>query len=263
MNHPVVARSVLPEGPRDAMIRFIAEAPGEVEEALGRPLVGPTGLELRRAMKAAGVPSKPCCDDGCEQCRGLRRVFPEVLLGNTICWRPPNNDYSTVEQSARASCLANHLSPAPKGSITFLVGVHSLEAWDERFTVINGWRGSILVSDAGLVVPLLHPSGIMQGQWQLRPTLAWDIAGGLAAWRRWKSRGVVVELPVPGWPAHGPDLAIDIENDASGAVTMAGFSTDGKIAGTVLARDLRGLQPFMDSCERLYVEKYEKMKAGA
>ncbi len=48
-------RIVFGEGNADAALMLVGEAPGEVEERLGRPFVGPAGRLLDRALAAAGV----------------------------------------------------------------------------------------------------------------------------------------------------------------------------------------------------------------
>lgn len=44
-----------PEGSPDATVAVVAEAPGEDETIEGRPLIGRSGMELQRALDAAGV----------------------------------------------------------------------------------------------------------------------------------------------------------------------------------------------------------------
>ena len=48
-------RAVLGEGPIGATIAFVGEQPGDQEDRLGRPFVGPAGLMLDRAMVEAGI----------------------------------------------------------------------------------------------------------------------------------------------------------------------------------------------------------------
>jgi len=51
-------RAVLGEGPRHADIVFVGEQPGDMEDQLGRPFVGPAGQLLDRAMAEAGLDRK-------------------------------------------------------------------------------------------------------------------------------------------------------------------------------------------------------------
>ena len=61
------------EGPEDADVLFIGEAPGWHEDKQGRPFVGPAGKFLDELLAAAG----------------FKRT--DVYIGNVIKCRPPNN----------------------------------------------------------------------------------------------------------------------------------------------------------------------------
>jgi uracil-DNA glycosylase family protein len=52
---PGAARAVLGEGTVGASIAFVGEQPGDQEDRLGRPFVGPAGQLLDRAMSDAGI----------------------------------------------------------------------------------------------------------------------------------------------------------------------------------------------------------------
>jgi DNA polymerase len=52
---PGATRAVLGEGPVGASIAFVGEQPGDQEDRLGRPFVGPAGQLLDRAMSDAGI----------------------------------------------------------------------------------------------------------------------------------------------------------------------------------------------------------------
>jgi uracil-DNA glycosylase len=48
-------QTVFGEGPNDARIVLLGEKPGDQEDKLGKPFVGPAGLLLDRALQAAGL----------------------------------------------------------------------------------------------------------------------------------------------------------------------------------------------------------------
>ena len=52
---PGAARAVPGEGPEGAPIVFVGEQPGDEEDRVGRPFVGPAGRLLDRAMAEAGL----------------------------------------------------------------------------------------------------------------------------------------------------------------------------------------------------------------
>src|SRR5262245_32083753 len=57
---PGAKRAVLGEGPIGAAIAFVGEQPGDQEDRQGRPLVGPAGQLLDRAMAEAGIDRARC-----------------------------------------------------------------------------------------------------------------------------------------------------------------------------------------------------------
>lgn len=69
---------VAPELNQHGDILVIGEAPGEAEVQAGRPLVGPTGMELASALSAAGMT------------RG------KLSYTNVVCCRPPGNEMARV-----------------------------------------------------------------------------------------------------------------------------------------------------------------------
>jgi len=73
---------VLSDGPGDARLMLIGEAPGADEDRQGIPFVGPSGKLLNAMLESVG----------------LKRE--EVLISNTVFWRPPGNRTPTTQESA-------------------------------------------------------------------------------------------------------------------------------------------------------------------
>jgi probable DNA metabolism protein len=48
-------QTVFGEGPADAKVMFVGEQPGDQEDTIGRPFVGPAGQMMDRAMEEAGI----------------------------------------------------------------------------------------------------------------------------------------------------------------------------------------------------------------
>ncbi|MFH1016170.1 MAG: uracil-DNA glycosylase, partial [Chloroflexota bacterium] len=61
------------EGPEDAEIMFIGEAPGYNEDQQGRPFVGQAGMYLEKLLASIGLTRQ------------------QVYITNVIKTRPPNN----------------------------------------------------------------------------------------------------------------------------------------------------------------------------
>ena len=53
--YELATQTVFGEGPADAPAMFIGEQPGDQEDVIGRPFVGPAGQIMDRAMEEAGI----------------------------------------------------------------------------------------------------------------------------------------------------------------------------------------------------------------
>jgi probable DNA metabolism protein len=53
--HAAATQTVFGEGPAQAAVLFVGEQPGDQEDVIGRPFVGPAGQIMDRAMEAAGI----------------------------------------------------------------------------------------------------------------------------------------------------------------------------------------------------------------
>ena len=73
---------VLCDGPADASLIFIGEAPGAEEDRQGVPFVGPSGQLLNAILQSVG----------------LKR--DDVMISNTVFWRPPGNRTPTSPEAA-------------------------------------------------------------------------------------------------------------------------------------------------------------------
>jgi len=138
-----------PIGPKEARIAIVGEAPGEEEESTGVPFVGKTGQVLTKLLTQAGLSR------------------PDLYITNVIKYRPPGNrlenlhtigiDQLEEEEKTRQELKA--LNP----SVIIAVGGTALRA----ITGIQGitkWRGSILNWEGIKVIPTLHPSYLVRGQ---------------------------------------------------------------------------------------------------
>jgi uracil-DNA glycosylase family 4 len=153
---------------RKAHFAIVGEAPGEVEEAQGRPFVGPSGSELEKALRAAGA----------------RRG--DALITNTIACRPPENDIGGLlrkisklnkerdadnQIASPIDCCKPRLDAELKGYENFI----TLGATATR--ALTGSAASILAVRGGLqdfpatdelpakkVMPTVHPAFVLRAQ---------------------------------------------------------------------------------------------------
>ncbi len=143
------------EGPDNAEILFIGEAPGWHENQQGRPFVGPAGQFLEELLASIG----------------LKRS--DVYIANVIKCRPPNNrDPMPAEIEACAAFLDRQIEILqPKMIVT--LGRYSMSKFfaGESISRIHGnarKRGNILL------FPMYHPAAALH-QPALRKTIEADM----------------------------------------------------------------------------------------
>ena len=73
---------VLCDGPADARLMLIGEAPGADEDRQGVPFVGPSGQMLNAILASVGIARE------------------DVMISNTVFWRPPGNRTPTGQEAA-------------------------------------------------------------------------------------------------------------------------------------------------------------------
>lgn len=150
--HEYRSRGVPGEGPYDADIVVIGEAPGTRENALGQPFVGPTGKLLSTLFVHAGISRQ------------------DVFITNMVkCWPGPGNpDPSPDDVGACSRFLDRQLGwIQPRGILT--VGRISTAKFIE---IPKGGLGSIrgAIRPANLewgltyVMPIYHPSFLYREQ---------------------------------------------------------------------------------------------------
>lgn len=138
------------EGPVDANILFVGEAPGETENAQLKPFVGDSGALFTNCLGRNGV----------------RRE--EVRLANLFHHRPAQgNKFETI---LKEPLLQEHVKLLYKHILTHRPNViAALGAWPLWFLTgkkgIKKWRGSILTflgDETIKVIPTVHPAAVLR-----------------------------------------------------------------------------------------------------
>jgi DNA polymerase len=142
--HSYSKYAVSGEGPNDAKIMLIGEAPGRNEARLGRPFVGQSGKLLETMLDAAGLARN------------------EVYITNTVKHRPPEN---RTPLETEISACAIHLNAEWKRihpRVTVLVGGTASKAlFKVSATKANGlWRHDGTRTYVGMV----HPAYLLRGR---------------------------------------------------------------------------------------------------
>ncbi len=130
------------EGPIDAEVLFVGEAPGYHEDAQGRPFVGPAGRFLEELLESVG----------------LRR--DQVYITNVVKCRPPKNrDPDPTEIGAcfpyleRQSALLN-----PR--LIVALGRFSMARWFPGKSIMRIHGQAKRVGDR-MILPMIHPAAAL------------------------------------------------------------------------------------------------------
>jgi DNA polymerase len=144
------------EGPADAEIVFVGEAPGANEDKYGRPFIGGAGGLLEDLLKSVG----------------LKRT--DVYICNVIKCRPPGNrDPLPIEIEACRPWLDAQFGLL-KPLVVCTLGRFSMARWFAGSS-ISRIHGQAREVDGTWYLPLYHPAAALHQQ-ALRPTLFNDIA---------------------------------------------------------------------------------------
>lgn len=141
-------RAVPGEGPPDARIMFIGEAPGFHEDRQGRPFVGAAGKFLDELLASIG----------------LKRE--EVFIANVIKCRPPGNRDPRPEEIAACRPYLDRQIELIKPRIIVTLGRFSMARYfpGESITRIHGRPKR----DGGVIYyPMFHPAAALhQPRWR-------------------------------------------------------------------------------------------------
>jgi len=135
-------KAVPGEGPVNASIMFVGEAPGHVNDAEGRPFVGRGGMIFDSILRSIGV----------------RRS--DVYISNAVkCWPPDNRKPKPAEMKACASYLRKEIELiAP--SIIIAMGATAFHAITGKQIALRTEHGRIEFVNGIPVCAIFHPNGL-------------------------------------------------------------------------------------------------------
>src|SRR5512140_192347 len=139
------------EGPENAEIMFIGEAPGFHEDRQGRPFVGAAGKQLDELLATIEIKRE------------------QVYIGNVIKCRPPQNRDPQPEELAACKPYIDKQLELIKPKVVITISRFAMMRWfpDKKISEIHGKpkRFGDLV-----VVPMYHPAAALH-QPSLKATL--------------------------------------------------------------------------------------------
>ncbi|MBY0563426.1 MAG: uracil-DNA glycosylase [Hyphomonadaceae bacterium] len=161
--------TVFSDGRDDAPVLLIGEAPGKDEDEQGKPFVGRSGQLLDRMLAQIGL---------------SREV--NVLISNTIYWRPPGNRDPTQGEIVACLPFVERLIALVRPKLLILAGkaaAHTVLKREEGVTRLRGRRLNYTHPDLHAPVNsmvMLHPAYLLRQPQQKR--LAWADLLATEAW---------------------------------------------------------------------------------
>lgn len=152
--------TVFSDGVEDAPVLVIGEAPGKDEDEQGKPFVGRSGQLLDRMLAQVGLDRRS-----------------NILISNTIYWRPPGNRDPTPGESLACLPFVERLIAITRPKLLILTGKAAANTVLKREEAVTRLRGrQLLYTRDGLDLPvnvmvMLHPAYLLRQPQQKR--LAW------------------------------------------------------------------------------------------
>jgi DNA polymerase len=168
-------KTVPGEGPENADLMFIGEAPGYHENQQGRPFVGPAGQLLEELLASIGLNRR------------------DVFIGNVVKCRPPSNRDPQPDEIAACSGYLDEQIAIIRPKVIITLGRYSMARYfpGESISKVHGvarQRGDLTC------FAMYHPAAALH-QPALRQTLFRDMA---------KLPGIVAKASVEEAPAEQP-----------------------------------------------------------
>lgn len=128
----------------NAQVVFIGEAPGQKEDEVGEPFVGPSGKMLNQGLQSIGLQRE------------------DVFITNFLKYRPPKNrDPSGDEVPVSLGLLRKEIAIInPKVVVT--LGVFSTSLFFEQ-PHMGTLAGQAWIKRGHTVIPMYHPASVMYG----------------------------------------------------------------------------------------------------
>lgn len=244
-------------GPVPSQIALVGEAPGENEEAYGRPFVGEAGHELVRMLKEAGLDFKSCYATNVFKVRPPDTDRSNNDIQSFFVGRSSADHCTSLPPNGAGKFVRKQLEPHVRSLVNELVGVEAKLVIAFGNTALWGLLGRTGISKfvgtvhaptaerPFTVIPTYHPAAVLR-QYSFRTTAIANLkkAAGVA-----RSLGSGKTIPAVGQAqsaspfqvtinpsieqverfalvaAKAPEVAIDIETK-HGQIRTVGFAIE-------------------------------------
>jgi DNA polymerase len=137
---------VFGEGPENASLMMIGEAPGEEEAKSGRPFVGNSGRLLNKYLEEAGI------------------ARDKVYITNILKTRPPGNRKPKSAEIRQALPFLERQIQLVKPKMVICLGSTALHAIVDPKAKITELRGTWIERDSFKIMPTFHPSAVFRDE---------------------------------------------------------------------------------------------------
>lgn len=137
---------VFGEGPENASLMIIGEAPGEEEAKSGRPFVGNSGRLLNKYLEEAEI------------------ARDTVYITNILKTRPPGNRKPKNSEISQALPFLERQIQLVKPKIIVCLGSTAVQAIVDPKAKITELRGTWVERDSFKIMPTFHPSAVFRDE---------------------------------------------------------------------------------------------------
>jgi DNA polymerase len=142
------------EGPSDARLVVVGEGPGRVEDATGRPFVGPAGELLTKILAAIDLPRE------------------RVYICNVVKCRPPENRVPQFDEIAACLPYLHRQLELLRPKVILAMGSTAAQVLLDTKQSLGGLRNHIHRFRGIPVVVTYHPAALLRNPNWKKPT--WD-----------------------------------------------------------------------------------------
>lgn len=143
---------VFGEGNPSARIMVVGEGPGQEEDRLGRPFVGPAGQLLDKILAAGGFAR-----------------MEHTYIANIVKCRPPGNRIPTPSERADCLPLLHRQIEIADPAVILLLGATALQGLVKPEGRISRDRGQWILWNDRWVMPTYHPAALLRDASLKRP----------------------------------------------------------------------------------------------
>jgi len=141
-------------GSPQARIVFVGEAPGDDEDRMGQPFVGPAGQLLTKIIQAIGFTRE------------------QVYICNIIKCHPPGNRNPKPDEIACCRPFLDRQLACIQPEFICALGKFAAQTLLDTQTAISALRGRIFPYGDSRLMPTFHPAYLLRSPQQKRPV--WD-----------------------------------------------------------------------------------------